>query len=365
MALKDDLIKIIPREIGGSIAASRFDFQKDWSLCRLLELHLSGQDYLLVFEYYEDLIELNSENNPTKISFYQIKTTGKNHWTLNELLKVEDSKKLSFLGKLYVNKINFPSTTESLNFVSNAPYKIKKTGEKKDGKYLDICISECDKYEIEKISKKLIEEHSLKKTPEFSEVTFLKNAGIYLQDSATYTLGRLTKFLEKKAPDKTFRPDLIYKSIFDEIGRRSSIIIEQNDFEKIKNVKGIGRSAFEDILKSIGFDSDFDSRWSLVFQTLITEKEDPRDIEELKRNWKKLEINLMDKSNDNHQKLCSFVAKIVKIIIGKGKLRLSLSILMNKALIDYKKDNPPKEFKIYDDFYIKIMSLWCFYEQKL
>ncbi|GAG02404.1 unnamed protein product, partial [marine sediment metagenome] len=74
MSLKTQLIQE-PRENAGSKSSNRFDYQKNWALCKLLELHLSGRDYILVLDFHEDILVLDSEVDPKEIEFYQIKTT--------------------------------------------------------------------------------------------------------------------------------------------------------------------------------------------------------------------------------------------------------------------------------------------------
>ena len=72
MALRENLVTR-PRENSGSRSANRFDFQRDWSLCHLLELHDKGGEYVMVFEHHDDLATLDSEADPQKIKLVQIK----------------------------------------------------------------------------------------------------------------------------------------------------------------------------------------------------------------------------------------------------------------------------------------------------
>lgn len=73
MILKDKIVAVIPREKAGPTSSSRFDYQKDWSICKLIESHNNANDYVIIFDWHDDLIIMDSENNPTKVSFYQIK----------------------------------------------------------------------------------------------------------------------------------------------------------------------------------------------------------------------------------------------------------------------------------------------------
>ena len=74
--LRDAIIRLKPREHAGSRSADRFDYQKDWAICKLLQLHESSADYLIAFDVFDDVVVLNSEATPDRISFFQIKRPG-------------------------------------------------------------------------------------------------------------------------------------------------------------------------------------------------------------------------------------------------------------------------------------------------
>ena len=63
-----------PRENAGSRSSNRFDFQKNWAICKLLELHQNNEDYVLILDLHEDVIILDSSNNPKCADFFQVKT---------------------------------------------------------------------------------------------------------------------------------------------------------------------------------------------------------------------------------------------------------------------------------------------------
>ena len=109
-----------PRETSGSRSANRFEFQKDWVICTILELHLAGSDYLVICDYHEDVIVLNKEIEGDQGRFYQVKTLPGKRWTIARLTKQQ--KGSSILGKLYQNYLLGREKTESLHLVSDAHY---------------------------------------------------------------------------------------------------------------------------------------------------------------------------------------------------------------------------------------------------
>jgi len=178
MTLNDIFFKIRPRESSGPRTSSKYDYQKHWSLTELLERHLNGSDYLFVFDFHDDLLVFDSEDSPEKVAFYQVKSkdTGK-LWKLGELIKGKTSKNdnaplLSIFGKLYLNKMNFPNNTLSLNFVSNAKFEIPLANKDTSSTSMArICCDELDEDVLAKISAKLVEEHALQDDPEFKGIS--------------------------------------------------------------------------------------------------------------------------------------------------------------------------------------------------
>ena len=121
----EEIIKLKPREESGSKTARKYTFQKDLSLYLLLTNHEKTEDYVFLFDFHDDLVILDSEKKPRKMDFYQIKSKDSGNWTTRTLTKTKENK-LSIAGKLYLNKINFNENTNSLNFISNSSFSLKK-----------------------------------------------------------------------------------------------------------------------------------------------------------------------------------------------------------------------------------------------
>src|ERR1700730_5948168 len=118
--LKVRLLEFPPRDLSGSTVSDRFTYQHTWALCHLLELHISGKDYVVIFDHHEDVAVLDAEENPTSLHGYQIKTKESGNYTLNALAKQESgegsppNKLPSILGKLYDLKHRFPDEVKLL-----------------------------------------------------------------------------------------------------------------------------------------------------------------------------------------------------------------------------------------------------------
>ncbi|QDL56441.1 DUF4297 domain-containing protein [Rhodoferax aquaticus] len=126
-------------ESGGGHGAKGVDFQRWWSVLRMLELEQSGaEDFLLLFESVQDVTELDSASTPTFAHIYQVKKKDRNEWSFNDLTgttvpksskskptppiktKVEGSP----LGKLHLSLEAFPQLPVDGYFISNAGFDL-------------------------------------------------------------------------------------------------------------------------------------------------------------------------------------------------------------------------------------------------
>lgn len=119
-----ELAKKPQRETAGADAASRFDYQKSWAFCEMLRRHMANADYLVAFEFHDDVVFLEPSTSPTKADFVQVKTTSSTKpRKLADLLARKKSAN-SILGKMC---LNFDGICSSFNprviLVSNVAFQ--------------------------------------------------------------------------------------------------------------------------------------------------------------------------------------------------------------------------------------------------
>ena len=144
------------REVAGSNSASRYHYQALYGLALIFETHKRDGDYAVVFEYHDDIAMLNDSKTPTKVSFFQVKTKGKGHWNIADILKQQKSKDKdgkeikspSYLANMYDNVIKFGDQVEGTTFVSNAQLNFGT-------KSHSFSLVECDTAELKKVSEHL------------------------------------------------------------------------------------------------------------------------------------------------------------------------------------------------------------------
>jgi len=365
MNLKEAIVKNKPREIAGATSASRFDYQKDWSICTLLENHSKSSDYLFLFDYHEDLILMDSESNPQKISFYQLKGRKSGNWTIDRLIKSEKGKDgnslLSIIGKLYDCKSKFDLQTESLNLVSNASFNLHLASGEKALSKSSICIVEITDEDKTKIKQKLIKELSLTAEPQFEDITFLKVTELSLSDSANHTKGKLSDFLELIIPNGKFAIPALYKSLFEEVKRRTNYNKEIHSFEDLIIKKGICKRIFNEWLGNVGAFKNYDEIWTRITNALTNEGVGVLEIKTLKRAWTDFEIETKNPNNEVFLRIRDKVKQLLNELEKTGVLNdLRNYACMNKILEYYKQSETEKS--VYDESIIKATILAEIYE---
>lgn len=243
-----------PSEIGGARATSRLDYQKNWTLHLILELHRSSQDYLIICDYFDDVIALlGQENTPPRMRFYQIKGA-RRHWTISHLTAQDpgaDGTKLpSILGKLLAHYERFHPNIESVNFVSNQYVSVKlnrdpTSAEREQFEFVEIL--EEDRAKLERSIRS-----ELGCTEEFlrqATLVFVRTP-LSLDDHEVHARGYLEQFLRQRSEES---PPIysIHLVISDEILRRIKDQGKYDDIPSLTVRKGLSRSQFEAMLQSL------------------------------------------------------------------------------------------------------------------
>lgn len=280
----------------------------------LLDYHEQGDDYLFVFDYHDDLAVLNSETNPTEYHFFQIKSRSAGVWNLKSILKRTTGKggaKLgSILGKMFMHTKNFPDEVGTLTFVSNSEFKVIEKTKATAQNVTHVCLEDLEKTQTEEIIKSIKEELSPEVVdPEFLKITFLKTHVLSVKESSSHTKGKLSEFLDKRAAGKKYNVESVYKSVFDEVKRKTSFSDTIASFEELKERKGIGKTSFDQILQLIGERKDYDQAWNDVSRHLSDAGVAFGDIMDYKKNWKKIEVERM---NPNSRILLDTIKRIRK-----------------------------------------------------
>lgn len=361
--LKNSIFNIKLRETSGSSSSNRFDFQKDWAICKILELHEIQEDYLISFEFHDDIIIFDSASDPQKISFYQIKTDKAAHWTLKKLVSRKKSKSgellSSYLGNLFEHIKNFGDSVHSLNFVTNNRIKAKLQNEIKCEDLNEFCCDDLCSNDLNLILEELKKEHSLNDLKNFSKITFFKLGELSINDHSTIVKGKLSEFIDKILPNTKYQIAPLYKSIFDEIKMKTNYELSVSDFDNLKKFKSISREDFSNYINQIKNNDRLDDKAKTIEDRLNSEKVNIAFIRKFRTTSKIYELKKMNYNDKGFRKIETEIKKTIEKEEDKltGNLIESLDIIFRSLSID-----EIKQYAIIDDDLIKTTILFCLYE---
>lgn len=108
--LLDELVDKPQRETAGADVGLRFDYQKNWAFCEMLRRHMENAEYLVAFEFHDDVLFISADGDPKQAEFFQVKTAkSAKPRTLADLIRVpaakpnSSTKHNSIIGKMFLN----------------------------------------------------------------------------------------------------------------------------------------------------------------------------------------------------------------------------------------------------------------------
>lgn len=361
VSFSDRLVDKVPRESSGGRTSNRFGFQHDWTLCLLLELHAEKEDYLVICEFHDDAIVLDSESAPTAARFYQVKTEATGVWTIKKLLKRKAGKTgllPSILGRLVASRVTFPEA-DRLSFVSNARLKTKLTSGLPSTEELDICFSELSASEVKEVKQALEAEHGIELDDPATACIHFEVTVLSLLDHENNTVGRLGTFLEKVHPKfKGVRPAL-YRSLVAEVRRRADREGRSKTFDELRKTKGIGRSDFQAMLDTAAATTDLDALWLIAQQRLQHEAVPLAEQVTVHTAWQRIEIDRMDSSN---ALLALTRRKVQQLIRAAVKATPAITLAGLWSAVTDGLYGPTRKIAAYPDDYVRAMTCMELYE---
>jgi hypothetical protein len=334
MELKQQLVSSKPRETSGSRASQGFSYQRVWALCLVLDLHTSRDDYAVLFDYFDDVVVLDSATEPKTIEFYQIKKRRDGSANLAYLTRRVKKKgetgsmSLSVIGKMVSNYLKFPAHTSSLNHVTNVRYDMKMADGKSCLDKVKICLNELDVEAVHQIKLQIMKEHHLTTPPEIESITFFIVSSLSPDDSETHARGKLSDFLERVLPGKPMYVGPLYQCLATEIERRNNKIADTTNFDDLVNQKSLTKATMTDLIVKLPVKVDLNGllahKWTLLSQEGMTYPE----VEGLQSAVKQYELKRTNKADT----ILSHAAEAVKEALKQVKTKASYRTLKEKIM---------------------------------
>ncbi|WZX23365.1 DUF4297 domain-containing protein [Myxococcus stipitatus] len=340
-----DLANVKPSETGGPRASNRLDFQKNWTLCHLVERHKEGADYVVVCDYHDDVVVLIGVPSAAKLHFYQVKTRNGSPWTMASLTSskkkrkrrgkapteiakpaddvvgtnTEDEEGGSILGKLYKHKLDFLERLGSLNLVSNCCFKLSLSDEASSESKPHFSFVELHVDEKKVASERVQAEHRLTEQAEFPEATHFIVSDMTTTGHDKSAIGVIATYLEYRyGTSESFPVAAIHRSLFDEIRRRSNREGVWDDLDLLIKQKGVSRSDFEKLLSKVHPRRDAESQWLELSKELESAGISIRRRIRISNFWHRYRVDRIDESNEILQRRRDAVVAILEQLIAAG-----------------------------------------------
>ena len=288
----DSIVAKKPRENAGAMAGNRFAYQLDWGLKRLLDLEESGQPYTVIFDYQDDILVLDSDEDPQYIDFYQVKTnTAASGWRKNDLYtvtkkkkketiaeptlfdevdeeEVEEDEKYSKLAKLLIHSLDFPTVVRDLFFVTNANFGTSLIKGGKQSKAQELDFADLLEKAKEEIQKKVKEELPNLNDNIFEHLHFIKNQ-MGVGDHEATVIGLLTQYLNSHYPKAKVSVKPVYETLIGEIKKRNNCEWEPNSVDDLLKNKAFTRTQFRQFLKGLETYENIEGKKSAIQEMLV------------------------------------------------------------------------------------------------
>ena len=303
MGCLDSLARTQPRENSGSVASRRFDYQIHWGLKRLFELERENIDYVMIFDYHDDIVVCSPPNQNEFIDFYQVKTRKNDYWKKGALLSSKEVKEkdagLSILAKLYQHEIDFKEC-RYLYFVTNSYFPSTISSSQKDLiPFADL------KPSFQKELKESITKDLQTTNIEFERLFFYPNQ-FSLDDFQYASIGIISSFLKNDLGVVIADVESVYESLISEIRNRNNkekIVSNPNQLLS----KSITHKEFRDFLNGVAVLKSFNQTVTTVLSNLRKYEIPYRDIFQLKQSYQQINTELKDYNNFELQKLIAII----------------------------------------------------------
>ena len=372
----DNIVAKKPRENAGALAGNRFAYQLDWGLKRLLDLEESGQPYTVIFDYQDDILVLDSDENPQYIDFYQVKTNAAAAgWKRNQLYQVakkktqeltveptlfdeeeeevEADEKYSKIAKLLIHSLDFPDNARDFFFVTNANFGGTLVKGTKLSKAKELDFSDLIEKAKEEIQKKVKEELPELDESVFEHLHFIKNQ-MSIDDHEATMIGLLTNFLNEHLSMAKVAVRPVYDTLIGEIRRRNDYEIEPNSKEDLLKKKAFTKTQFHNFLKGLETYQDIEAKKASV-QSILQQflpAKDAAKRRSILRNMNSIKEDFL--IYDNHEFLRLYSS--IDILIEKTKGEYDEWEWSQKVLEQLKND---ESFSMrYSDDYLTCLILY-------
>lgn len=350
--LLDQLAAKAQRETAGADSASRFDYQKDWAFCRMLRHHLEGDDYLVAFEFHDDVVFLTPSTTPQLAEFCQVKTSSSASPRKLSSLTARPKGKDSILAKMMSNFDGICAAHDvHVILVSNNTFDFSAS---------DICAKDIDDKLKTKLVAKLQDELKGFDPKKLDKLHF-KVTGVSLDAMRSYLNGEaMDLFCEKFGEDHGLNVRTWIRLIQGEIARKNNYPSDKiSDVNELIERKCINRPFVEDTLSTMHDRSRKPFDVSMVSGLLLSTGWSHADVIRLQ---KKIPQASNDFYSASSREVEDLVAQIAKLIVDGAGQPKDISTFLSDVASNFSDSSGGVNPYLQPD-YLKALGVLVYYDQ--
>lgn len=311
------MIEFPPDDNSGSRTSNRFAYQKNWALYKMLELEQLGRDYMLVMDYHEDIVIIDTSIKDNNIDFYQVKTKKGDYWKPSELNATsKDSKgniKNSILGKLLKHSVDF-SKARDYYFVTDSFLRPENYVKGNDFDNSKIPFSKL-KPDIQKSFKQSVKKEFGGLKSEVWKHFYISQQQLNIDNYKDTIVGVIQKFIDKKLSKAEISSSTLYDSLYSEIERVQNYEGYISDEKVLMDRKSFKRSDFLQYIKKLAMFNSYDTKCNRVIDKYLPlagkEMNMQRSVQFKKILNNKIKTLLYDYNNAEILQLTSYISRMV------------------------------------------------------
>jgi hypothetical protein len=311
------MIEFAPDDNSGSSSSNRYAYQKNWALYKMLELEQLGRDYMIVMDYHDDVVIIDTSIEGDNIDFYQVKTKKENYWRPNELISsTTDEKggiKHSILGKLLKHSIDF-SKAKDYYFVTDSflsPGSIVKGNDYDSAKIPFIKLKD----EIQKSIKEKIKKELSTIEDDVWKHFYISQQQLSTDNYKNTLIGLIQRFIDKRLPKAEISSSTLYDSLFSEIESVQDYEGNISDEAVLSVRKSFKHSDFKVYIEKLATFNSYDSKCNKVIDKFLPLAGDEmnfvREVRFKQILTSKIKTLLYDYNNAEFLQLTSFITRMV------------------------------------------------------
>ncbi len=248
-SLKDRFATVRPREDAGTRTSNRYDYQVNWSILLLLKMLQSNSQFVLVMDYYDDVILVDTLNDPKFARFHQVKTKTPGNWTITQLSRAcGHAEPRSIISRMYDNLNLFRGCDVRCYFISNASFRVKDVGGKTlTFEHFDFGHSPAHSDEQNSLTQAVLNDFAPPLAADWLEKVKLETSTLGINSQAATVQGEMLKFFSGQEVLASHITS-IYEALY--LTLRAKVGFEQrfNDFLAQMEEKCLDRAEVEKML---------------------------------------------------------------------------------------------------------------------